>query len=56
MPPINMNRLQEAYPEAQSWLRSSWVHYIIKDCDFRNVEDDEEYWTKILDFLEKEVH
>jgi fermentation-respiration switch protein FrsA (DUF1100 family)/succinate dehydrogenase hydrophobic anchor subunit len=56
VPPVNMNRLKEAYPEAQSWLRNSWVHYIIKDCDFKNVEDDEEYWTKILDFLEKEVH
>ncbi len=56
VPPVNMNRLKEAYPKAQSWLRSSWVHYIIKDCDFENVEDDEEYWTKILDFLDKEVH
>ncbi|RCX19501.1 hypothetical protein DFR58_103248 [Anaerobacterium chartisolvens] len=56
VPPINMDRLKEAYPEAQSWLRNSRVHYIIKDCDFKNVEDDEEYWTKILDFLEKEVH
>jgi fermentation-respiration switch protein FrsA (DUF1100 family) len=56
VPPINMDRLKETYPEAQSWLRSSWVHYIIKDCDFKNVEDDEEYWSKILNFLDKEVH
>lgn len=56
VPPVNMNRLKEAYPEAQSWLRNSWVHYIIKDCDFKNVVNDEEYWTKILDFLDKEVH
>ncbi len=56
VPPVNMNRLKEAYPEAQSWLRNSWVHYIIKDCDFRNVEDDKEYWTKIQDFLNKVVH
>ncbi len=56
VPPVNMNRLKESYPEAQSWLRNSWVHYIIKDCDFRNVEEDEEYWTKILNFLEEEVH
>jgi fermentation-respiration switch protein FrsA (DUF1100 family) len=56
VPPVNMNRLKEAYPEAQSWLRNSWVHYIVKDCDFKNVEDDEEYWTKILGFLDKEVH
>lgn len=56
VPPVNMNRLKEAYPEAKSWLRNSWVHYIIKDCDFKNVEDDEEYWTQILDFLDKEVH
>ncbi len=55
VPPVSMNRLKEAYPEAQSWLRDSWVHFIIKDCDFKNVEDDEEYWTKILNFLDKEV-
>lgn len=54
--PINMDRLKEAYPKAQSWLRNSSVHYIIKDCDFKNVEDDVEYWTKILDFLDKELH
>lgn len=55
VPPVSMNRLKDACPEAQLWLHDSSAHFIIKDCDFENVEDDEEYCTKILDFLSKEV-
>lgn len=40
VPPVSMNRLKEA--EAQLWLRDSSAHFIIKDCDFKNVEDDED--------------
>lgn len=56
VPPVSMNRLKETYPEAQSWQRDSWVHFIIKDCDFKKVEEDDEYCTKILNFLNEEVH
>lgn len=48
-------RLQEANPEAQIWLRDSWEHFIIKDCDFINVALDQEYCDKILSFLNNVV-
>lgn len=51
----NMLRLKEACPSAQTWLRDSWEHFIVKDCDFKNVAQDKEYCEKILNFLENQV-
>lgn len=56
VPPVNTQRLLEKAPEScESWLRNSWEHFIIQECDFANMEQDEEYCKKILDFLEKRV-
>ncbi len=55
VPAVSMHRLIRAYPAAETWLRNSWVHYIVKDCDFKNMAEDKEYCNKILGFLEKNV-
>ena len=56
VPPINMQRLLDKAPaNCESWLRDSWEHFIVQDCDFMNVEQDEEYCKRILDFLENRV-
>lgn len=51
----NIYRLKGANPEAKVWIRDSWEHFIIKDCDFINVKEDEEYFTRVLEFIEKDV-
>jgi hypothetical protein len=53
VPAINMQRLSESNPEAETWLRDSWEHFIVQDCDFENVAQDKEYCNKVLCFLEK---
>lgn len=55
VPAVSMQRLKKAYPGAEVWLRNSWEHFIVKDCDFKNVAEDEEYCSKILGFLENNV-
>ncbi|WMJ90645.1 alpha/beta hydrolase [Anaerocolumna sp. MB42-C2] len=55
VPAVSMHRLKKAYPDAEVWLRNSWEHFIVKDCDFKNVAKDEEYCRKVLGFLENEV-
>lgn len=55
VPPASMHRLKKAYPEAESWLRDSFEHFIVKDYNFKNVGEDKEYCSKILGFLENEV-
>jgi esterase/lipase len=55
VPVINMHRLKNADPEAVVWLRNSWEHFIIKNCDFKNVTEDKEYCSKILEFIENNV-
>jgi pimeloyl-ACP methyl ester carboxylesterase len=56
VPAVSMLRLEKAYPGAEVWLRNSWEHFIVKDCDFENVAEDKEYCSKILSFLENNVH
>lgn len=54
--PDNTQRLLDEAPEScEVWLRDSWEHFIIQECDFMNMEQDEEYCKKILDFLEERV-
>lgn len=56
VPPVNMQRLLDKAPaNCESWLRDSWEHFIVQDCNFVNMEQDEEYCKKILEFLEKRV-
>ncbi|WP_246240829.1 alpha/beta hydrolase [Anaerocolumna sedimenticola] len=55
VPAVSMYRLKKACPDAEVWLRNSWEHFIVKDCDFKNVAEDEEYCSKILGFLENKV-
>ncbi len=52
--PTNMERLLSVAPDhTESWLKDSWEHFIVKDCDFENMEEDQEYCDRILSFLEK---
>ena len=53
VPSINMQRLKEANPEVETWLRDSWEHFIVKNCDFKNMAEDKEYCEKIINFLEE---
>lgn len=55
VPVASIHRLKKAYPEAKVWVRNSWEHFIVKDCDFKNMAEDKEYCDKILGFLENEV-
>ncbi|GMQ64693.1 alpha/beta hydrolase [Vallitalea maricola] len=48
----NMHRLlTEASSNCEWWLRDSWEHFIIKDSDFINMEQDKEYCDRILKFI-----
>ena len=52
--PENTQRLLSAAPDhCASWLKDSWEHFIINDCDFANMEQDTEYCDRILRFLEQ---
>ena len=54
--PINMQRLLNIAPKTcTGWLRDSWEHFIVKDCDFKNIEQDKEYCNKILSFIKEIV-
>lgn len=55
VPKVNTKRLHEANPNVQTWFRDSWEHFIIKNCDFKNVGKDKEYWNNILKFIEDKV-
>ncbi len=48
VPCENTEILQKAYPEVEVWIRDSWEHFIVKDCDFKNVVQDTTYCEKIL--------
>lgn len=52
--PSNMERLLSVAPNhTESWLRDSWEHFIVKDSDFKNMAEDQEYCDRILRFIEK---
>lgn len=55
VPMVNMQRLKEANPKIETWLRDSWEHFIVQDCDFKKMSEDKEYCNKILSFLENKV-
>jgi uncharacterized protein len=55
VPPINLQRLKDAYPDAQVWIRDSWEHFIVKDCNLKEVAQDKEYCDKIMDFINHSV-
>ena len=55
VPIVNTQRLINAYDAAQVWIRDSWEHFVIKDCDFYNVEEDTEYCDRILTFLNEVI-
>lgn len=52
VPYANTLRLKEANTDAEVWIRNSKDHFIMKNSDFKNMEDDKEYCNKILEFLE----
>ena len=55
VPAVNLQRLKEANPDVETWLRNSWEHFIVQDCDFKNMSEDKEYCDKIVSFLENKV-
>lgn len=56
VPPINMQRLLDKAPKnCEGWLRDSWEHFIIRESDFINMEQDKEYCDRILTFIERKI-
>ncbi|MTI56275.1 alpha/beta hydrolase [Geosporobacter ferrireducens] len=58
VPPENMERLLNKAPDhSKSWLRNSDSsgHFIIKDKNFLDIEQDTEYCDRILTFLEANI-
>ena len=41
--------------DAEVWIRDSWEHFIVKNCDFAHVEEDTEYCEYILSWIRKNV-
>lgn len=52
VPYENSLALHKAYPKSELWLRDSWEHFIVKDCNFREVRADREYCETLLAFLD----
>ncbi|MBH1939318.1 alpha/beta fold hydrolase [Mobilitalea sibirica] len=55
VPMDNLHRLKDANPNVEVWIRDSWEHFIVKDCDFKNMAKDKEYCNKLLEFIEKSL-
>lgn len=53
VPVDNTKKLYSVSKNAEIWIRDSWEHFIVKDCDLIRVTDDTEYCNKILEFLDK---
>lgn len=51
VPSISTERLKKANPNVQTWIRNSGEHFIVKNCDFKNMSQDDEYCKIILEFL-----
>jgi hypothetical protein len=50
VPSISTERLKKANPNAQMWIRDSVEHFIVKDNDFKNMAQDDEYCKITLEF------
>ncbi len=55
VPVDHTKKLYELSDNSELWIRDTWEHFIVKDCDLIHVADDKEYCNKILGFLEKVV-
>jgi len=42
-------------PDAEVWIRDSWEHFIVKDCDFAHIEQDTEYCEHITAWIQENV-
>ncbi len=51
VPVENTHILQQGYPDAEVWIRDSWEHFIVKDCNFSKVIEDIEYCSRILTWI-----
>lgn len=51
VPSISTERLKKANPNVHTWMRNSQEHFIVGNCDFKNILDDDEYCKTILEFL-----
>jgi len=55
VPVQNSLILKETADFIDLWIRPSWEHFIIKDCDFRGVAEDSEYCDYVKAFVEKVI-
>lgn len=55
VPIENTYALLDAYG-AETFIRNSWEHFIIRGCDFAGVADDTEYTEVLCDFIEKVIN
>lgn len=55
VPVENARILHKRNPEATVWIRNSWEHFVIKDCDFASVTKDTEYCQRTLTWLNELV-
>lgn len=53
VPIDNLYRLNAVCNDADIWIKNSWEHFIVNDCDLANIKEDLEYCSKILEFLDK---
>jgi len=44
--------LSEKCPEAKVWIKDSWEHFIVAECDFRSVRYDTEYCEFVFGFID----
>lgn len=51
VPVENTYILQRTAPDAEVWIRDSWEHFIVKDCNFAMVQEDTEYCSRILEWI-----
>lgn len=55
VPVENSLKLKEIFADADLWVRPLWEHFIVRNCDFKNVEEDDEYCRYVKDFAEKVI-
>lgn len=51
VPVENTRILQQGYPDSEVWIRDSWEHFIVKNCNFSKVVEDTEYCSRILAWI-----
>lgn len=53
VPAVSTERLKKANPKVQTWIRDSRENFVLKNSDFKNMREDDEYCKTILGFLDQ---